>query len=482
MPDSNRPASRGSARRCLGRLAALLPAALLTCLVAVYNEFPLTYPDSGNYLENASSILQGRRPWFFFRPLTYGAALAPFVASRTLWLIPLAQGLLAAWVVHLGLRAAAVPVSAAGLGVLFAGLALFTSLPWFTGQLMPDVFTGLVILLCFVAAGDGGRLSRTERWGAFAVLALALAAHLSHLPLYVLLAAATFAGRVALDRRAGRAARAGPLALRLAAPALVAAGFLIASNYYLHREPVLSRSRDLFALAHLVGDSLVQPYLERACPAERYLLCAERSALRADVDWFLWDERGPRKRYEAALERGDSTFLEEASEIVSGTLRQEWPAAAAAALRSTAVQLVTFGLHGGELAFSATVNRALAGLDPTLARSYRASRQVRGALPVGVLNVVQYATVVLSLLLLAAVLPALRGSPVRRLVLTVCLGVTLNALVTASLARVHPRYQSRVVWLVPLAAVAAAMQLRTARHRRADDRPDDQPTAPAGAR
>jgi hypothetical protein len=39
-------------------------------------------------------------------------------------------------------------------------------------------------------------------------------------------------------------------------------------------------------------------------------------------------------------------------------------------------------------------------------------------------------------------------------------GVILNALILASLARVHPRYQSRVIWLVPFAAAAAMVDLR----------------------
>src|SRR4051795_6474762 len=82
----------------------LLFAALLTCVLALYNHFPLTYSDSGNYLDNARDLLRGHRPWFFFRPLTYGVFLMPFARSFTVWLLPAAQGLLLVGVVDLALR------------------------------------------------------------------------------------------------------------------------------------------------------------------------------------------------------------------------------------------------------------------------------------------------------------------------------------------------------------------------------------------
>src|SRR5437667_7818 len=64
-------------------LQRLLPAALLTCVVALYNHFPLTYPDTGGYFENAFALAHGRAPWFFYRPLTYGAFLMPFATPLT---------------------------------------------------------------------------------------------------------------------------------------------------------------------------------------------------------------------------------------------------------------------------------------------------------------------------------------------------------------------------------------------------------------
>ena len=177
------------------------------------------------------------------------------------------------------------------------------------------------------------------------------------------------------------------------------------------------------------------------------------------------------------MARGDSTFLREARLIVAGTLRQEWPAILAHALRATAEQLVTFGIHPGEHSFSAEVAAAMERLGPGTARAYRASRQVNRALPTGAATRLHYAVVGAALLSLLWSLPRLGGTrhrPFRVLVATVFLGLVVNAGVVASFSTVHPRYQSRVVWLVVLVGAVAAH--RALKDRRAERRPASTPS------
>ena len=445
----------------------LLVAALLTCVLALYNHFPLTYSDSGNYLDNARHLVHGHRPWFFFRPLTYGIFLMPFANSFTLWLLPLAQGLLVAGVVDLALRRASVSLSGRSLVGLFVMLSTATSLSWFSGQIMPDIFTPIVILLSFVLVWAPLSTGRTP-WLSLALLSFAIATHLSHFPLYAVLLLAGLGARLATEPGARSWRRVGSLALRAGGPLVVAMVIVIAPNRVFHRQAVLSRSSSIFALAHLVEVGAAQRYLERVCPARRYALCAERAELRADTDWFLWSAAGPRARSEPAMARGDSTFLREAPLIVAGTLRQEWPDVLAHALRGTAEQLVTFGIHPGEHSFSAEVAAAMERLGPGTARAYRASRQANRALPTSAATGLHYAAVGAALLALLWCLRRLGGAPhrpFRVLVATVFLGLVVNAGVVASLATVHPRYQSRVVWLLVMIGAVAALQVLNERGR-----------------
>jgi hypothetical protein len=462
------PRSEAKPERLFRGWHPLLLAALFTCVLALYNHFPLTYSDTGNYLDNARDLLRGHRPWVFFRPLTYGVFLMPFASSFTLWLLPVAQGLLITGVVDLALRSASVSLSGRALVGLFAVLSSVTSLSWFSGQIMPDIFTPIVILLSFVLVWTPLSTDRTP-WLAFALLSFAIATHLSHFPIYGVLLFAGLGARLATDPSVRSWRRAGPLVLRAGGPLAVAMLIVIAPNYVFQRQAVLSRSSSVFALAHLVEVGAAQRYLERVCPVRRYALCAERTELRADMDWFLWSATGPRARSEPAMARGDSTFLREAHSIVAGTLRQEWPAILAHSLQATAKQLVTFEIHPGEHAFSAEVAAAMERLDPGAARAYRASRQVNHALPIGAATRLHYTAVGGALLTLLWCLPRMGGSrhrPFRVLAATVLLGVVANAAVLATLSTVHPRYESRVIWLVVLLGAVAALQLVDERRSR----------------
>jgi hypothetical protein len=452
-----------------------LPAAVLTCAVAGYNRFPLTYPDSSNYLDNASAILHGREPWFLLRPLTYGFFLIPFATPLTVWLIPLAQGFLVAWVVDLALRCATVSLSNRGFVALFAALSTVTTLPWATGQIMPDVFTGAVILLCFVTLWETDQVPRPTRWAAAALLTFSIASHLSHLPLYALLLLGALGARWAGDTsRSGR--RFLRLALRGSTPLIAAAGLLILPNYAFHREVVLSRSSEVFGLAYLVGNGSAQRYLHRTCPTERYLLCSELSDLRTDLDWFLWAPAGPRARYAPELERRPSRFRREAAAIVAGTWRQEWPSIIRTALKAGVAQLGSFHIHHGSADHtrSSMVASALARIGPAPLQAYEASGGAHDSLPVGAASSVYSVVVAMALLAILACSSIFRAAgraPVRALIGVACAGVLLNPFVTASLAAVRARYQSRVVWLLPLAAAVGAIQVIGNRRRTVRGRP-----------
>jgi hypothetical protein len=459
---------RPSQLRWRAWLRRFLPAAILTCVVALYNQFPLTYSDTGNYVGNAVSMAHGREPWFFFRPLTYILFLVPFSRPQTIWLVPLAQGLLVVIVVDLALRSAEVSLTDNRFLGLFAGLTAFTSLPWFSGQIMPDIFTSLVILLPFIALRGGEEQTRRQRLILGAILAFSIATHLSHFLLYgLLLITGLAAAVIAHGSRCWPELRR--LGLRAIVPLLVATGLVMAPNYYFYHEPVLSRSSALFVLGHLVGEGLAQRYLENACPTRHYLLCSERASLVPNVDWFLWSPGGTRKRHEPEMQRGDSTFLREAPAIVAGTLRQEWAAVIGVSLKNAAAQLRTFEIHPEEHRYSRAVEQEIKPLGNRVVQAYRASGEAQKSLPLVAANRVQYTVFGFSVLVLLACLPMLRGpahSGIRALIAVVGIGVVLNAFVVVSLASVRSRYQSRVVWLVPLVAAVAAGRVVGSRGRR----------------
>ncbi|MGO9636621.1 MAG: hypothetical protein ACLPSO_01605, partial [Terracidiphilus sp.] len=92
---------------------------------------------------------------------------------------------------------------------------------------------------------------------------------------------------------------------------------------------------------------------------------------------------------------------------------------------------------------------------PKAKASYLGSRQAHDALPLDLFTVIQWWTVVASLVAIAVLIPFLwrRHSPrLAGLSLVVVATVVANALVTGVLSVVDDRYQCRVIWLVPLLA------------------------------
>ena len=107
-------------------------------------------------------------------------------------------------------------------------------------------------------------------------------------------------------------------------------------------------------------------------------------------------------------------------------------------------------------------------LGPATLRRYLTSREVSGSLPVEAASRVQYvvaAVGVMALVLSLGVLRGRRASLLRALLGTIVLGIVINAFLTASLSSVQARYQSRVMWLVPLAGAAGALRAFEERRR-----------------
>ena len=84
---------------------------------------------------------------------------------------------------HLVRRALLPQTSAWWLPLLAALLALATSLPWFVSQLMPDLFTPLLVLVLALLCLAPECLSYRERCWLVLLAAFMIAVHQSNLPL-----------------------------------------------------------------------------------------------------------------------------------------------------------------------------------------------------------------------------------------------------------------------------------------------------------
>lgn len=433
----NRPARHARAA------AAILAGAALLLWPAALNRYPLVFSDTGAFL---AQTVTGWPVWD--KPLVYGPLLHLFHGRVTLWLPMAAQGLALSWLLWLTQRALCGATPARHL-LLCAGLAAATAAPWFAATLMPDWLAAALVLALFLLGFCESALAGRER-AALALLALlACAAHLSHLPV-----AAALVLLVLALRRHWRPA------LRCALPLAGAVALLLATNLWAHGRLAVSPYGAVFALARLVADGPAARTIAARCPEAGWHLCRWAGRLPADSDDFLWTGTGPvwAPRTDGAQPGGPISLAPEARAIVAATLRREPLAVLRAAADNTWRQLlmVRVGDTLGPENLEASVARQLAlGFPPAEQARFAASLQARGLLRQAAAPFLALHPVVLLLGAAGTLLAWARVRDPRQLGLVLCVlvGIAANAVATGALSKPHHRYQARIVWLLPLAAL-----------------------------
>jgi hypothetical protein len=434
---------------------AVLAATLMLVWPAFLNGYPILFSDTGAFLaQTVQPLMIWDKPWI------YGPLLHLLHWNTTLWLPLLAQGLVVSHLLWLSQRAVRGYATAAAHLLLCLALGTLTALPWVAALLMPDVLAPVAVLSLFLLGIGRAALSQREAAWLGLLATLALAAHLSHLPLAAALVLAT----AVLTRRLWPAMRvAGPLAAALL--------LLLVTNWGGHGRLSLSPYGVVFVLARMIDDGPALRTIEARCPGSGWSLCASAGSLGGDSDVFLWGPDSPVNRDEVGrpIVLGAMRLAPEAREIVAETIRREPLALVGAMLRNFGRQLVLAGVGDTLVADhleGAVRPRIAQGFPPAELARYDASAQVRGLLPARALPMLwsQGAVLLGSALGLGAMAWRLRG-PGRCFALFLLMAVAANAMATGPLSKPHHRYQARIAWLMPLGVMVLALPRRDATAR-----------------
>jgi len=438
--------------------SAVLGGAALLAWPAALNGYPLVFSDTGGFLhQTLGPLMLWDKPWI------HGPLLHAFHWRVTLWAPLVAQALLVShllWLTQRALRGTASPVAHVAL---CAALALASTAPFTVALLMPDLFAPAILLAIFLLGPAREAVTTPEAWYLGLVATLGIAAHLAHLPLALALTCLAFLAGL----RRGRALRDGA---RTAAPLFAAIALLLATNWVGHGRAALSPHGATFMLARLQADGPAAAVIRARCPQAGWHLCAFADRLPMDANEFLWAPDSPVNRDAAGGARflGGALLAPEAQAIVAATIAEHPLAVAAAVLRNALHQMLTAGIGDtlGEDHLRAALRPRIAeGFPARELAAYDAARQPRGALREAVLPLVplHQAALLLSLPLLAAggVLAWRAGDAARLAFLVMVLaGVLANAVATGGLSGVFPRYQARIAWLLPAAAILLLLPRR----------------------
>lgn len=432
--------------------AAIALGAVVLAWPAWFNGYPLVFSDTGGFLHQTLGPLM-----LWDKPYVYGPFLHLFHWRVSLWGPLAAQALIVSHLLWLTQRCVAGHAAARAHLAIAALVAAATPAPFTVALLMPDVFAPVVVIALVLLGTARARLGRGETAWLALLATVAIASHLSHLPL----AMAVLAVLAALDLMRGRPGR--DLALA-AAPLAAAVLLLLGTNLAGHGRMSLSPHGATFLLARLQADGPASDTLRARCPQAGWYLCAFVDRLPMDSDAFLWSPDSPVNRDAQGQPRflGGALISAEAAVIVGETLRRDPLGVAAAALRNTVAQLGHFGIGDtlGDDWLAVTVGRRLAdGFPPREAAAFAAAPQARGELRAALPPWIDAAHVPVLLLALpalafAAIRAAQAGDRVAlALALCVAAGIVANAAVAGGLSKPHARYQARIVWLLPAAAM-----------------------------
>jgi hypothetical protein len=413
----------------------------LTLAVALWNGFPIIFYDTGAYLlEGLGRVFLSERSPVYSLFLDYGGAHA------SLWLIVLLQAVAAAFFIVETARAVAPRLQLATLLGIGVGLTVLTGLPWYTGQIEPDIFAPLAVLSLYLLAFRHDALSGWRSWAVVAIAVLSIAVHPSHLLLGGGLLAIIVVYRL-VQWAAKRNHWPRAEIMRPFAGCVFGLALIVASNFVLTGQYFVSRAGPVFVFARLLQDRIVMRLLDDTCPGSHYRLCAYKEVLPRTADQWLWGRGSPFLE----LGRFEGTGAE-SSRIVWDSLARYPALQTEVALEDAAHQFVTFKTGDQIEPQEWVLLHPLGAFIPRQLRAYLGARQQQGGIDFGPINLVHLTVGWLSLLgLVAAFAIAWRRRDRKAAVFFgfILAALVSNAVICGALSNPHDRYQSRLIWLAP---------------------------------
>jgi hypothetical protein len=445
---SVRPAITGVIRSMRWPLAAL---AMIAALIwpALWNGFPIVFYDTGGYLDAAmSGILSNGRSTL------YGFFLRLGIPTN-FWLNIVVQAGAVAWLIAATLRAHGLggrPQLALSLTLAMAAL---TSLPWYAAQLMPDVLLPAGAIAVYLLAFRPGAFRLWEKALLGLIVAFAIAGHMATLALMLAITAALLLWRLLAPRWMWPqpALRYPVLAVGAGVLLILCANLLIAGRF------TFTPGGENFLFGRLIETGIAKRYLADHCPDPRLRICSFRNELPDKGDDWLWDIESPLRRI-----GGWEKFAGEAQHIVLDSLLAYPDLHLRAAVDGAVSQF--FLLKSGDdiTAWTWHTHGMLETRAPQVFPSFRAARQQRTGFDFSRMNSLHVPVALGAVLSLPIIVLLSRGRRVRRsagaLALFVLLVLAGNAVICGVLSNPHARYQSRLVWLAPLALAAALAGMR----------------------
>jgi hypothetical protein len=404
----------------------------LYLFVALYNQFPLFTPDSGAYIDFA---FNDRFPEE--RSVFYSFFIRYFSCFNSLFWVVIFQSIILVVLLHVFINQF-FKLSILKQFVIHVSTVILTSVPWFVGQIMPDIFTPILFLstILFLKTND-------IKWGIIylPILVFAIVCHNSNLLSATIMAILLlFLARKCLI----------PFKRVLFFSSIVVFSWIMVSyvNFLAGYGFTPNKMSHVFLMGKFSESGVLKTYLNDNCDKIPYQICSFKDELPNHAWDFVWSNDGPFSK-----SGGWSQNPKEYNQIINATLTQPkylsmhiW-----ASLKATLNQvrlpyigdgLSSFDNHSG-------LYKHIKNNFPQSIKSFEASKQNQTALPFNFFNNL-YKYLYTIFIIIALIFIGLKKDKKQLILLCTTMGfILINAFTTASFANVLSRLNSRALWLLP---------------------------------
>lgn len=472
--------SRSGIKSSHGLLLLVLVGTAICLILPLLNGGPFVYYDTSAYIEQTTKIVNfllsepvdgsdtetrqrvfgvpgGDQIVIGGRSVFYGT-LAYVGWKTSLWLPILLQGFVLSWLVITIFRHLAFQYWEIKSLIAIAVIAILSSASLFAGLVMPDIWSGLLVVALAVLWAIDKHLKGYEKFGCFAVLSFSALAHSSHIALL-----AVMIGLYVLAWMTPRLRAITPINLLTIPVLALLIGFLGNLSYstavrVFYKADLIHRP---FITAHLTELGPGARFAQESCPESEFALCPFADRLPTNWIDFLFG-RDPEKGVFAVASPSDQKQM--SAEQIEFALRTFWaePGATAFGLIADGVNQL-WSVSVKDVALNKNYARYFDVIFPEdMQLEIKNTRVYSSPQLLEILHLAMRISAALSVLVLVhwklkghrnQILSGTDEQVLEKVVAIIVAGFVVNALVCGILASPYGRFQARLLWLVPLLAI-----------------------------
>lgn len=422
---------------------------------AIYNGYPLVYSDSGAYIFTG---FINEVP--VDRPIFYSLFVRHMSMAFSLWFVIVVQAILVLFVIYMVVRQLLTNRILVYTSLIIVTLSVTTGISNYTSQIMPDIFSALTIL-------GFGVLVLVDQWRLkeWLLAVIVMYAGLTHLSNVIVLLGMTLVLFVLFILKKTNKRTFFRSVFVAFFPLLI----LLSVNKIYTGDFKISRASNIFLAGRLIEIGVLKPYLKENCENENFQLCSQLDDIPPHAWVFLWDAESP--LYSGGCNDRGMEFCwesknQEYGEIVKGILAQ--PKYLKIILKTCSTDFVKqlFDFKIGGLVPQkehSSVQRWMEEYFKNELSSYKHAIQYSKTLEFELMSSIQFFIVALTFFFVSLVLVIHRGVLLVKtqlaLIYLFLIGILGNALTVVTFSAVLDRYQSRIIWIIPLIGFVLLVKL-----------------------